>query len=167
MPLTRRLKVLIGNESFACLAAEAIKRYPVETGGILLGRRSERSVLITEVVGPGPRARHERTWFEPDQEWQEVAVADAWLRSGGSVEYLGDWHSHPAGRLKPSRLDLTAAQTIASSHEARAQRPLMLIVGVAATGSTTAALFEFRNGRLVRRSLSLDRFLPARYLVIS
>lgn len=51
----------------------ASEKEPDETGGVLLGYEvsNKRMVVVTDVVGPGPRARYSRARFEPDGRWQE------------------------------------------------------------------------------------------------
>src|SRR3712207_2886776 len=88
---------------FASIVDEAYQHFPLETGGLLLGRTGPER-LVTCVIGPGPNATHERFRFNPDQRWQEDAVAAAW-KVDRDLEYLGDWHTHPTGRPRLSKLD--------------------------------------------------------------
>lgn len=104
---------------------------PEETGGVLLGYRGHDdplSVRVVQQVGPGPGAVHAPRRFEPDGEWQDARIAEAYERSGRVVTYLGDWHSHPGGSARPSRTDRRTARRIAHTRAARTRRPLMLIL---------------------------------------
>lgn len=103
-----------------------------ETGGVLAGYHAgdgSRATIVTHVLGPGPGARHAKSRFEPDSAWQEQQIAELYERSGRVTTYLGDWHSHPHGRPRPSPLDHKTARTIATTHSARSPRPLMVIIG--------------------------------------
>lgn len=134
--MSRRPTVLISTEHWCILLSEAIRHFPLETGGIILGRwRVDGIAEISDVIGPGPCADHGKSSFDPDQEWQEQQVAQAWTRRSGLVEYLGDWHTHPDGSTRPSRRDHVTAITIASSPDARAPKPIILIVGASHNGS--------------------------------
>lgn len=111
---------------------EAARTYPEETGGVLLGfrdRDDEEVVQVMTQVGPGPDAVHERHRFQPDSCWQDDQIARIYQESGRIATYLGDWHSHPGGSPKPSKLDRSTARRIARCKDARAPRPLMLILG--------------------------------------
>lgn len=110
------------------LVSEADEFAPRETGGILLGRAAERAgIVVTELVGAGPGAKRTEERFVPDGPWQRVRVAERYEASGHSLEYLGDWHSHPAGD-GPSELDRSTARNIASTDAARCAHPLFVIV---------------------------------------
>jgi integrative and conjugative element protein (TIGR02256 family) len=108
---------------------EAREREPCETGGVLLGYEAGgNDVVVCSLIGAGPEAKRRRSGFEPDGEWQEGEIARAYEQSGRIHTYLGDWHSHPDGAARPSRRDRDTARRIAKHREARAPRPLMLIV---------------------------------------
>lgn len=74
-----------------------------ETGGILLGFEGKRAV-VTEAGGPGPNAERSRTFFRRDLEHAEALAERAFLLDGS--QWIGDWHTHPAGGSRPSATDL-------------------------------------------------------------
>lgn len=118
----------IAHAAIAEIIEEADNRYPNETGGVLLGWTLGGVPYIREVLGPGPDATHGATGFHPDSDWQEGAIAEAYDRSGRRLTYLGDWHTHPRGVARPSRLDRATMRAIARHAPARCPQPLMLIV---------------------------------------
>ena len=107
---------------------EAALRDPHETGGVLLGYWAEDAAVVADMVGSGPGALHESNGFVPDAEYQEVEIARRYEASGRVVTYMGDWHSHPRGVGRVSRLDLRTLHTIAREPAARVPAPIMLIV---------------------------------------
>jgi integrative and conjugative element protein (TIGR02256 family) len=123
--------VWVAREALCAMEREAREKAPRETGGMLLGYRAGRSdapeLVVETVIGPGPRARHGRTRFDPDGAWQRVELARAY-RSRAATTYLGDWHSHPGGTAAPSDLDRRTARAIARRRRARAPQPLMAIL---------------------------------------
>jgi integrative and conjugative element protein (TIGR02256 family) len=129
---------------------------PAETGGVLLGYEAEDedAIVVTQLVGPGPMARHLRTLFEPDGRWQEKEVARRYEESGRRLAYLGDWHSHPDGIAKPSRKDLRTARAIGSHDEARMPRPIMLIVASDREG-WRPSVFRLAGKKLVSAKLRI------------
>jgi len=137
---------------------EAANSFPLETGGVLMGSWDDhRTIVVTDVIGPGPNAIHGPHVFDPDQRWQEQRVADVWRLRAGKVAYLGDWHTHPGRSVKPSRLDLEAAATIGGSPEACAPRPILMIVGLGPNGSVELGAFVLAKRRLRRTRVEIPR----------
>ncbi len=129
--MIRRAKIQLASGVLESMRKEAERRFPKESGGVLLGYISpekKRHAQIVAQIGPGPKAKHRQDRFEPDGEWQAEQIALAYQDSGRIVTYLGDWHSHPLGSGSPSKLDRSTAQAIANTPEARAPNPLMLIL---------------------------------------
>ena len=129
------------------LYAEAWIWSPLETGGLLLGNSRSGCIDVTRVVGAGPGGHHERHRFEPDAGWQAAEIAAEWGKDP-TVEYLGDWHTHPGGGLRFSNLDIAAAQTIASYEPARQPSPVMVVLALRADGSTRVRAGQLIDGRL-------------------
>ena len=127
MQESRKVAVVL-NSVVARILEEAKRKYPLETGGILMGYWSSYTeCFITEMIGPGPMARHGRAKFEPDYGFQEKEVASVYELSGRCYAYLGDWHTHPDGGDKLSVKDRATLEQIANSHAARCANPLMLL----------------------------------------
>lgn len=76
----------------------------VEVGGVLLGKRILRDVVIVRVVEPGPRAEMEEVSFAPDVEYSQRILDE--YRAGWDVYWIGVWHLHPSYLDKPSRGDI-------------------------------------------------------------
>jgi len=112
------------------MAAEANRRYPLETGGVLVGYVADNAEsVILYVFGPGPNASHRRRRFLPDHEWQCKQINRLFEDSDGTYVYLGDWHTHPDATGRMSWLDHLTLRAIAKHPEARLVSPLMLIGG--------------------------------------
>jgi integrative and conjugative element protein (TIGR02256 family) len=111
------------------LQAEAARRYPLETGGVLLGYRAENQWVVREVLGPGPRARHHRRYFEPDAAWHAEMIRAHFAQTEGREVYIGDWHTHPDGKLQLSGRDLRALRRIIRSPGAIAEPISALMAG--------------------------------------
>jgi integrative and conjugative element protein (TIGR02256 family) len=139
------------------MKAEADRQFPLETGGILLGWR-DVDVIVEDIIGPGPNAAHRRTAFEPDSRWQDEQLADRYEASGRTLEYLGDWHTHPVGVPEPSSRDRQTLSVIASFAPARCKQPIMTILGDGAAGVWTHASHALvaRRPRLRRTTRSLE-----------
>jgi integrative and conjugative element protein (TIGR02256 family) len=112
------------------MITEADARFPDETGGVLVGywASENEALVIMHAVGPGREAQHSRMRFLPDPQFHEKEVARIYEASGRRHTYLGDWHTHPKGTVTLSRLDSRTLGRIARARQARAPRPLMLIL---------------------------------------
>lgn len=129
--MRRRARVQLAPGVLEAMSSEAERKFPKESGGVLLGYlppEEKHRVQVLEQIGPGPEAVHGCARFEPDGQWQAERIATAYEKSGRVATYLGDWHSHPLNGGRPSRLDRETARTIATSPEARAPHPLILIL---------------------------------------
>lgn len=100
-----------------------------ETGGALLGWHNESEVVVRQILGPGPRAKHGFSHFEPDAKWQGARGREIYAASRRTIAYVGDWHTHPRGAPVPSRQDRKTMAAIASDEDFRAPHPLSVILG--------------------------------------
>jgi integrative and conjugative element protein (TIGR02256 family) len=137
--------------------------FPLENGGILLGWRSGEDRVVVDLRGPGPLALHGRHCFIPDHDWQVNEINQAFEASDGTLDYLGDWHSHPGGVAEMSDLDSATLLRITR----RVSSPLMLIVAGSGTEwSTQCWMGQLTKGlpwrkRLVAVHQDLRVFDPA------
>jgi len=86
------------------------------------------TVVITDVIGPGSNAKHNRYSFHPDIEYHTAEINRIYSQSGRVNTYLGDWHTHPKGAARTSQKDRKTLNAIASFPDARTPRPLMAIM---------------------------------------
>lgn len=146
--LRKRPAVLtIPAQMVAAICSEGWRSWPLETGGVLLGVPTHSGAAIVAVIGPGPEAVHERTRFTPDTKWQADEVAAYW-RADRSLCYLGDWHTHPNGAARFSKLDKEAAETIAQHRPARQPEPFMLVAALSHRAEGQFAAGQLKDGRL-------------------
>lgn len=83
----------------------------VETGGNLFGRRQHNHIEVIDVTGPGEDGKARR--FEDSV---RISIKDAHVRAqelerihGGSVYFVGGWHTHPRPVREPSETDRAQA----------------------------------------------------------
>jgi integrative and conjugative element protein (TIGR02256 family) len=148
------------------LRLEASERYPLETGGILMGYWADRATaVVTEAIGPGPNAVHEPHAFTPDHGWQAAEVARRYRRSDRAETYLGDWHSHPdEARPHLSRRDRATLYRIAAEPAARAPMPIMAVLhgnpsrweSVAWIGRVVRTMLVFHGLRLTQAQVRIE-----------
>lgn len=134
--LTRSALNFMQSESRSCA--------PLESGGVLLGWRRGNSTVVAVALGPGPAALHGRYLFVPDDNWDTEQVKNAFAKSGGDLNYLGDWHSHPNGTAETSSKDKSTLTRIAR----RIGKATMIIVaGDLTETSPVGCWLGHRSGR--------------------
>jgi integrative and conjugative element protein (TIGR02256 family) len=107
-------------------------RLPNETGGVLYGAR-DLSRRIIYVVGIIPSPSDSTEWptlYIRGAEGLKAKVDRIERISGGSLGYLGEWHSHPDGAtVHPSVDDRTVFEWLASFLVPDGYPALMAIIG--------------------------------------
>lgn len=78
-----------------------------EAGGMLLGRLISESndLVIDEATEPSKRDRKGRYFFFRRRSHAQKRVDEVWYGSASTVNYLGEWHSHPEDDPSPSATD--------------------------------------------------------------
>lgn len=84
------------------------KKSDREAGGILLGRyiRNSFDIIIDEVSAPVSKDKRSRFGFRRTKKSHQKIIDDRWRESGGTCQYLGEWHSHPEPLPNPSTVDI-------------------------------------------------------------
>lgn len=123
-----KYKIWINNSVTNYVFSDGNNWLPKETGGVLMGyRASELEFVITDIIGPGPKAIHESSTFSPDQQYHENEIKRKYEESEHSITYLGDWHTHPNAYPYLSNQDKSTIKKIAAYDNARLTNPIMLI----------------------------------------
>lgn len=124
------MTVWLRGSVFESMVHEAARAEPDETGGVLMGYWSidRGEVVVTDMIGPGPAAEHNRATFRPDGKFQQIEIERIYTDSGRISTYLGDWHTHPGGGSLLSDRDRATLRSVALDTDARASRPLMAIL---------------------------------------
>lgn len=77
-----------------------------ESGGILLGYRRQHHLHIVEATIPAKGDSRGRFHFWRRDRSHQREATKAWKKSGKTIDYLGEWHTHPERHPSPSVLDL-------------------------------------------------------------
>lgn len=107
----------------------AIKHYPNEFGGFLIGKYSLnfKSVLITDFILP-KKYKGTPTLFHRSTDSIEKLFKDIFKEK--NQYYIGEWHSHPSGSTRYSQTDLNAMIEIADCPTVTIKNPILLILSV-------------------------------------
>lgn len=136
-------RVLIGASVRSAIAAHVRAAPKTETGGILVGRDAGAGTLdITLASGPGPRAVRRKHYFLRDTAFLQGVLDREVARADGAVEYVGEWHVHPALDAPPSVVDRCSLWRIARRPNYPTNRPVLLIVE-SAKGERRLRTYEF------------------------
>lgn len=77
-----------------------------EAAGVLIGERRGSHMVIHEISEPGKGDIRSRYFVDRRGPHHQAAVNDAFARSSGRLQYLGEWHTHPEDQPSPSPTDL-------------------------------------------------------------
>lgn len=98
-----------------------------ESGGILLGYRRGPHLHVTEATTPLYSDQASRTRFFRSSAPHQNAALARWRKSGGRIDYLGEWHTHPEYNPSPSMIDTAGWQRIMDK---RTTPMLFVIAGI-------------------------------------
>jgi len=95
--------VIVAQKAWEVIGRTALAAGRAETGGLLVGRRvyaGEKSLLVVvEASGPGEKADRQLFTYAPEVDALQHALNEACQRyyaRGLKVDYIGEWHKHPA-----------------------------------------------------------------------
>lgn len=79
-----------------------------EAGGVMLGRFIVGSddVVVDKITVPMPGDRQGRFSFFRSYKLHQSVITQEWEASGGTCNYLGEWHTHPQPIPEPSFVDI-------------------------------------------------------------
>lgn len=77
-----------------------------EAGGILLGYRKGPHLHIVEITVPQLTDRRRRFRFDRSAQHHQQIALEQWNASEKTMDYLGEWHTHPEINPSPSGIDI-------------------------------------------------------------
>jgi len=111
-----------------------------ETGGQMFGYHTEKGdFVIVFIIGPGPRANHQRTFFNQDEEYL-LRVYHILHKHG--LQKIAEWHSHhKLGLACPSDHDEDSVVSVMKKHQM--SRHLLCIGNIDHQNRSTLNAFSF------------------------
>jgi integrative and conjugative element protein (TIGR02256 family) len=103
-----------------------------ESGGILLGRQllAGGNVVVDEMTEPSQADRRGRFSFFRARKPAQQRVNQAWTESKQTMQYLGEWHTHPEAHPAPSTIDWDDWENILRKASFGSESLYFVIVGV-------------------------------------
>ena len=143
-------KLIIGAEAVKVFAVNIQgSRNSPERGGILLARKlkSKEDYVLDQVSEPAPGDKAGASFFKRHSNNHQNLVNDAWVKSQGACNYLGEWHTHYENTPSPSSIDMKSWRKLMK--EVHAPFPFIFFVIV---GARTLCVYEgnLRTGKLRR-----------------
>ena len=131
-------KVVIFRSEYDYLCRCILGSIDIETGGQAFGFWTEDgTAVILYVIGPGPRANHQTTFFNQDLDYLVTVGRALKLRYG--LHHIGEWHSHhQLGLARPSSHD---AHTMNSTIREKNLRHFLLCIGNCTPTTATVGAF--------------------------
>ncbi|MFD2788043.1 Mov34/MPN/PAD-1 family protein [Hymenobacter rubripertinctus] len=120
----------LSTEAVMVIRDQALRKHPLETGGILVGYYSANPRLATVVLvtPPPPDSKHGPTHFERGVHGLKQLLVEV-KRQTPSLHYLGEWHTHPAHEARASGPDIRQMNRFALWRQYGVKNPLLLIIG--------------------------------------
>jgi integrative and conjugative element protein (TIGR02256 family) len=96
-----------------------------ESGGILLGYRRGAHLHVVQATTPGHGDHGTRGSFRRSANGHREQALSGWHSSDHTLDYLGEWHTHPEPMPSPSGTDHRAWRELLA---ARLGRPLVFMI---------------------------------------
>lgn len=128
--------------------AKAISRFTelpeanCEAGGVLLGRYRGPHIEILSCTTPLPDDLRNRFGFARQDKGHQTLAIKEWLESGGSISFVGEWHTHPERHPTPSWVDRRSWKK-----QMRKHKPDPMVFVIAGSATTYCGLGD--DGRLL------------------
>lgn len=119
-----------------------------ETGGILIGYYTDdlTTAVVTESTPPPKDSKSDYTWFYRGIDGLKRLLIRRW-KEPRRCYYLGEWHYHPAKKVKPSHDDINQMVRISSEENYNCREPIMLVVGHDYGETRQIKAFVFPRGK--------------------
>lgn len=97
-----------------------------EAAGVLLGEKRGQHIVITDLSEPGLGDLRQRNLVDRRGKHHQQKVDDCFHLSQGTVNYVGEWHTHPEDYPQPSQQDRSSWL----AHLKRRAPKIVMIVGI-------------------------------------
>lgn len=144
----------ITDVALTVIAREALRSVDgLETGGILLGADTTDGAGIRHAGDAGPNAKRGERTFLRDLDHAQHLADSAWLEDGS--QWIGEWHTHPAGELAPSDLDLHSYMRHLHDAELGLDQFVAIIAGFGSSAGVVMTTWLIERDRI--RSVPLKK----------
>lgn len=130
------------------MGAIALKHFPNEFGGFLVGKYSSdfKSVEITDVILP-KKYKSTPTLFLRSTDGLEGIFEKLFIEK--HQYYIGEWHTHPNGSSNYSGTDLNAMIETVNCETVQIKNPLLLILSITKSDIKDFTFYYYDNEKLI------------------
>lgn len=102
-----------------------------EAGGVLLGRfiLNSEYIVVDDITLPHKKDKRSKHCFIRNKHAHQLEILKKWKESGGTCNYLGEWHTHPEPNPQPSFNDLKDWERILKQTRFDTESLFFVIVG--------------------------------------
>ncbi|WP_316657822.1 Mov34/MPN/PAD-1 family protein [Ralstonia condita] len=97
-----------------------------ESGGILLGYRRGAHLHVSTMTTPQPGDTQHRYSFQRQAHRHQKIALERWEAEHKTMDYIGEWHTHPETEPTPSSIDTREWQNI---YHTKSEPMVFLIAG--------------------------------------
>lgn len=146
--IENKLELIINDDLLKEIRDSAIKHYPNEFGGFLIGQYTNnfKTVEITNVILPLKYKGSPISFLRLTNDIKDV-FSNVFNNSG--QYYVGEWHSHPNGSTMYSQTDLNAMNEIVDCDTVSIKNPILLILSVNNKSTNKFTFYYYNNKKLV------------------
>jgi len=126
-----------------------------EACGILLGYEWDHALTVVAATPPQRSDSRHRCGYIRDIAGHVAVGMELWHKSGGTIGYLGEWHTHPQRIPHPSNKDFREANKIAQKNQSQV---VSVILGT--THGCGFIAFGDRISRVQRFEFPSPRSMP-------
>ncbi|MBF8742173.1 Mov34/MPN/PAD-1 family protein [Pseudomonas guariconensis] len=95
-----------------------------EAGGILLGYRKGPYLHVVQATAPQITDQRSRYRFDRAAHYHQKIAMEQWRGSDSTIDYLGEWHTHPEIKPSPSNIDIGEWSKVIK----RQSKPMMFLI---------------------------------------
>lgn len=99
------LVVILSHVLLRLTSYRQIHIFSQESAGVLIGERRGNHLVVCDLSEPGKGDISHRYMVNRKGKHHQAKVNSAYIKSGGTQNYLGEWHTHPEDFPAPSSTD--------------------------------------------------------------
>ncbi len=122
------MKLMMAQSAYNNIEKEVLAHYPLETGGIHVGRRVYGYLVVPFTIGSGDKPERSPTLFSPDFVTQQEMLDR--LYKEYSVNYMGEFHLHPMKLSRLSGIDKLAIHRIMTNPDYNIEEAIFTVVNI-------------------------------------
>ena len=122
-----------------------------ESGGILFGKKSLDSnhYFLVDLTVPNSDDLCSKFSFLRRAKNAQKIINEKWEGSGGYVNYIGEWHTHPEASPTPSRTDIKTYKKISKDKSSLFEISVNIIFG----NCNLLYICAYKNGKIASKKV--------------